>query len=161
MSTKWIWEGIGKKGVGKKGWVRRFRVIVRPVADQELRSSNRSREENSETDRDSDSAPPHPLGGAGGSQKSAQTPTRPDQGWGCTETVPLCTDAHQRRQKPISLPCLSTHKPTGAYFNPNPLRKSLPNWCDQEDCWFQSSNVVKYNLHQTLIIFEQLSTFGC
>lgn len=39
-ATKWILEGIGKKGEGKWGWVKRFRVIIRPAADQELRSSS-------------------------------------------------------------------------------------------------------------------------
>lgn len=36
--------------------------------------------------------------------------TRPNQRWGRTETVPLCTNAHQRRQQTLP-PHLITHKP--------------------------------------------------
>lgn len=66
-------EGVGKKGVGTRGW-----VIVRPVAGSGAAILQfRSREENSETDREGDSAP-HPLSGAGGPQKSPGNTTSPN-----------------------------------------------------------------------------------
>lgn len=36
--------------------------------------------------------------------------TRPNHGWSCTETVPLCTNAHQRRQQNLSSPPHYTHR---------------------------------------------------
>lgn len=59
------------------------------------------REENSETDRDSDSAP-HPPDEAGATIMQEKN-TRSNQGWGCTETVPLCTNAHEERQQSLHL----------------------------------------------------------
>lgn len=64
-------EVVGKKGKGTPGW-----VIARPVAGSgAVILQFRSREGNSDTDREGDSAP-HPLGGAGGSLEYHQTKLR-------------------------------------------------------------------------------------
>lgn len=52
--------------------------------------------------------------------------TRPNHGWSCTETVPLCTNAHQRRQ-PTFPPLLTTHKQRGAESESRPLQ-TQPFW---------------------------------
>lgn len=101
--------------MGTRGWVKRFRVIVRPVAGSGATILQCGAEKRTLRQTERVTLPPHPLGGAGGSQKTAENTTRPNQGWGCTETVPLCTNAHQRRQQPLP-PLLITHKQTAAHF---------------------------------------------
>lgn len=102
------WEGGAGKGVQGDALALSRRSCGPPVW---------CREENSDTDRECDSAP-HPPGGAGGPLKSATEKTsRPHQGWSCTETVPLCTNA--RQQTETADLCLSsslTHKQTTAHF---------------------------------------------
>lgn len=114
-ASGWILEGIGKKDVGTRGRVKSFRVTVRPVAGSGAVILQFGAEKRTLRQTERVTLPPHPLGGAGGSQKSAENTTRPNQGWGRTETVPLCTNAHQRRQQPLP-PLLITHKQTAAHF---------------------------------------------
>lgn len=105
------------KGLGRWGQERGFKVTLWALSRRSCGPPVWCREENSDTDRECDSAP-HPPGGAGGPLKSATEKTsRPHRGWSCTETVPLCTNA--RQQTETADLCLSssfTHKQTTAHF---------------------------------------------
>lgn len=82
LHSRWMLEGIGKKGVGTRGWVKRFRVIVRPVAGSGATILQCGAEKRTLRQTERVTLPPHPLGGAGGSQKTAEKyhQTKPGMG---------------------------------------------------------------------------------
>lgn len=111
----WILEGIGKKGVGTWGWVKRFRVIVRPVAGTGAVVLQFGAEKRTLIQTERVTLPPIHWVVLVAHKRVLTNTTRPNQGWSCTETVPLCTNAHQRRQQTFP-PLLITHKQTTAHF---------------------------------------------
>lgn len=112
-ASRWILEGIGKKGVGTQGWVERFRIIVRPVAGLGAAIIHFGAEKRTLRQTERVTLPPHPLGGAGGSQKCALSTTRPTPRMGLyrdgatlykctpTKTAALASPSslHTRRQQ--------------------------------------------------------------
>lgn len=71
-ASGWILEGMWKKDVGTRGWVKRLRVIVRPVAGSGAVILQFGAEKRTLRQTERVTLPPHPEGGAGGSQKSAE-----------------------------------------------------------------------------------------
>lgn len=78
-ATRGILEEIGKTGVGRRGWVKRFRVIVRPRGWLGAANLQFGAEKRTLRQTETVTLPPHPLGGVGGSQKSAGKKNPPDQ----------------------------------------------------------------------------------
>lgn len=110
MGSLQLLERLEKKGVGRQGWVKQGGVAEGWDLNRSWDPSVPSREETSDKDRERDSASP-----STGRHWWAQAPPDRNHGWSCTETVQLCTNAHQRRQQPFP-PLLTTHKQRGITF---------------------------------------------
>lgn len=66
MLFGWILNLTGKKGTGMQGWVKRFRVIVRPVAETGAVILQFDAEKRPLRQTERVTLPPHPLDGTGG-----------------------------------------------------------------------------------------------
>lgn len=145
-------NGDGWRGSGLSLGLRLIRSCDPPV---------RSREENSDTDRDSDSAPPS-TGWSWWITKECWNShqTRPRMGlYRDGATLYRCTPT---KTADHTLPPPQYTQAERSTFHLNPSRKSLQRWCHTEDYWSQSSTVVSacYDLQKMLLVSEQLCTFA-